>query len=157
MQELPVEVGQQVTPGTNLARVAQPDRLKAVIRIAETQAKDMEIGQVARVDTRNGVIEAHVARIDPAAQNGTVTVDLALDGDLPRARDPTSPWTEQWNSSDSRTYSMLADPHRARATAWSGCSGWTRRATTPAGRKFASAEARSTPSRLSKDCRRETR
>ena len=88
LQELPVEVGQQVTPGTNLARVAQPDRLKAVIRIAETQAKDLEIGQVARVDTRNGVIEAHVARIDPAAQNGTVTVDLALDGDLPKGARP---------------------------------------------------------------------
>ena len=88
LQELPVEVGQQVTPGTNLARVAQPDRLKAVIRIAETQAKDLEIGQVARVDTRNGVIEAHVERIDPAAQNGTVTVDLALDGDLPKGARP---------------------------------------------------------------------
>ncbi len=88
LQELPVEVGQQVTPGTNLARVAQPDRLKAVIRIAETQAKDLEIGQVAKVDTRNGVIEAHVARIDPAAQNGTVTVDLALDGDLPKGARP---------------------------------------------------------------------
>jgi len=88
LQELPVEVGQQVTPGANLARVAQPDRLKAVIRIAETQAKDLEIGQVAKVDTRNGVIEAHVARIDPAAQNGTVTVDLALDGDLPKGARP---------------------------------------------------------------------
>ncbi len=88
LQELPVEVGQQVLPGANLARVAQPDRLKAVVRIAETQAKDLEIGLVARVDTRNGVIEAHVARIHPAAQNGTVTVDLALDSELPKGTRP---------------------------------------------------------------------
>ncbi len=88
LQQLPLEVGQRVTPGTTLAKVAQPDKLKAVVRIAETQAKDVQVGQRASVDTRNGVIEAHVARVDPAAQNGTVTVDLALDGALPKGARP---------------------------------------------------------------------
>jgi HlyD family secretion protein len=85
---VPVEVGQRVTPGTNLARVAQPDKLKAVIRIAETQARDVQLGQLATIDTRNGVIEGRVSRIDPAAQNGTVTVDVALTGELPRGARP---------------------------------------------------------------------
>lgn len=88
LQQLPLEVGQRVALGTTLAKVAQPDHLKAVVRIAETQAKDVQIGQRATVDTRNGVIEAHVARVDPAAQNGTVTVDLALDGTLPKGARP---------------------------------------------------------------------
>ncbi len=88
LQQLPLEVGQRVSPGTTLAKVAQPDKLKAVVRIAETQAKDVQVGQRASVDTRNGVIEAHVARVDPAAQNGTVTVDLALDGALPKGARP---------------------------------------------------------------------
>ena len=88
LQQLPVEVGQRVTPGTPLARVAQPERLKAVVKIAETQAKDILIGQKATVDTRNGVIEGHVARVDPAAQQGTVTVDIALDGELPKGARP---------------------------------------------------------------------
>ena len=77
-----------MTPGTNLARVAEPDRLKAVIRVAETQAKDVQIGQTATVDTRNGIVDGHVSRIDPAAQNGTVTVDVALDGALPHGARP---------------------------------------------------------------------
>jgi HlyD family secretion protein len=88
LQQLPVEVGQRVTPGTNLARVAQPGKLKAVVRIAETQAKDVQIGQKASVDTRNGVIEAHVIRVDPAVENGTVAVDLYLDGPLPKGARP---------------------------------------------------------------------
>ena len=88
LQQVPVEVGQQVTPGTNLARVAQPDRLKAVIRIAETQVRDVQLGQLATIDTRNGVIEGRVSRIDPAAQNGTVTVDVALTGPLPKGARP---------------------------------------------------------------------
>ena len=88
LQQLPVEVGQRVTPGTNLARVAQPGKLKAVVRIAETQAKDVQYGQKATVDTRNGVIEAHVIRVDPAVENGTVAVDLHLDGALPKGARP---------------------------------------------------------------------
>ncbi len=88
LQQLPVEVGQRVTPGTPLARVAQPERLKAVVKIAETQARDILPGQKATVDTRNGVIEGHVARVDPAAQQGTVTVDIALDGELPKGARP---------------------------------------------------------------------
>ena len=88
LQLVPVEVGQHVTPGTNLARVARPDRLKAVIRIPETQAKDVVPGQKAIVDTRNGVVAGRVVRIDPAVQNGTVTVDVALDGALPNGARP---------------------------------------------------------------------
>jgi HlyD family secretion protein len=88
LQQLPVEVGQRVVPGANLARVAEPSRLKAVIRVAETQARDVQLGQVASIDTRNGVVPGRVARIDPASQNGTVTVDVALDGALPKGARP---------------------------------------------------------------------
>jgi len=84
LQLVPVEVGQHVTPGTNLARVADPKKLKAEIKIAETQAKDVAIGQKATVDTRNGVVEGHVSRIDPSVVNGTVTVDVAIDNPLPQ-------------------------------------------------------------------------
>jgi len=88
LQVVPVEVGQRVTPGTNLARVARPERLKAVVRVPETQARDVVPGQKAVVDTRNGVVDARVMRVDPAVQNGTVTVDLALLGDLPKGARP---------------------------------------------------------------------
>lgn len=88
LEQVPVEVGQQVAPGTNLVRVADPTRLKAELRIAETQARDLMIGQPALVDTRNGIIPGKVVRIDPAAQNGTVTVDIALEGELPRGARP---------------------------------------------------------------------
>ena len=88
LEQVPVEVGQQVAPGTNLVRVADPTRLKAELRIAETQARDLAIGQVAQVDTRNGIIPGKVIRIDPAAQNGTVTVDVELEGPLPRGARP---------------------------------------------------------------------
>ncbi|HVF90393.1 MAG TPA: HlyD family efflux transporter periplasmic adaptor subunit [Blastocatellia bacterium] len=88
LQLMQVQEGQQVTPGTNLARVANPDALKAELRIAETQAKDILIGQPVTVDTRNGVIQGSVSRIDPAVQNGTVTVDVALTGELPKGARP---------------------------------------------------------------------
>lgn len=88
LQQVPVEVGARVTPGTNLARVADPTRLKAELRIAETQAKDVQIGQLAVIDTRNGTVEGRVSRIDPAATNGTVLVDVALEGPLPRGARP---------------------------------------------------------------------
>lgn len=88
LQLMPVEVGAQVTPGTNLARVADPARLKAEIRVAETQAKDIQIGQDASIDTRNGIIAGRVSRIDPSVQNGTVTVDVTLAGELPRGARP---------------------------------------------------------------------
>ena len=84
LQLVPVEVGQQVGPGTNLARVANPSRLKAELKIAETQAKDILIGQPVSIDTRNGLVDGKVARIDPSVQNGTVTVDVTLDGALPK-------------------------------------------------------------------------
>jgi HlyD family secretion protein len=88
LQQVPVEVGQRVSPGTNLARISQPEKLKAVVRIAETQARDVQIGQAASIDTRNGVVPGRVSRIDPAVQNGTVTVDVALQGPLPRGARP---------------------------------------------------------------------
>jgi len=88
LQELPVQVGQQVAPGTTLAKVADPKRLKAQLKIAETQAKDVVIGQPASIDTRNGVVAGKVSRIDPAVQNGTVTVDVALEGELPLGARP---------------------------------------------------------------------
>jgi len=88
LQELPVEVGQRVTAGTILAKVAQPTRLKAQLKIPETQAKDVQIGQVASIDTRNGIIPGSVMRVDPAVQNGTVTVDVKLEGALPKGARP---------------------------------------------------------------------
>lgn len=91
LQLLPVEVGAQVQPGTNLARVADPTRLKAEIRVAETQARDIQIGQVAAVDTRNGergIVAGKVARIDPSVQNGTVTVDIHFADELPKGSRP---------------------------------------------------------------------
>jgi HlyD family secretion protein len=88
LQQLPVEVGQRVIPGTLLAKVAQPGKLKAELKIAETQVKDVVLGQVVSVDTRNGVVAGHVSRIDPAAVNGTVTVDVQLDGQLPKGARP---------------------------------------------------------------------
>ena len=88
LQLVPVEIGQRVTPGTNLARVAQPEKLKAVVRVAETQVKDVAIGQLASVDTRNGTVEGKVARIDPSVQNGTVAVDITLTGPLPKSARP---------------------------------------------------------------------
>jgi len=88
LQVLPVDVGQQVQPGTNLARVADPNVLKAEVRIAETQARDIQIGQKAVVDTRNGVVEGTVFRIDPSVTNGTVTVDVKLPAELPRGARP---------------------------------------------------------------------
>jgi len=88
LQELDVEVGQKVAQGTVLAKVAQPSHLKAQLKIAETQAKDIQIGQTASIDTHNGLIAGHVSRIDPAVQNGTVTVDVALEGALPQGARP---------------------------------------------------------------------
>jgi HlyD family secretion protein len=84
----PVEVGQRLTAGTVLAKIAQPSRLKAELKIAETQAKDIMIGQVAQIDTRNGFVQGRVTRIDPAVQNGTVTVDVRLEGKLPDGARP---------------------------------------------------------------------
>jgi HlyD family secretion protein len=88
LQILPVDVGQQIQPGTNLARVADPLRLKAEIRVAETQARDIENGQVAQIDTRNGIVAGKVGRIDPSVQNGTVTVDVFITDELPRGSRP---------------------------------------------------------------------
>jgi HlyD family secretion protein len=88
LQLVPVEVGQQVAPGTNLARVANPNRLKAEVKIAETQTKDIQLGQKAEIDTRIGIVEGRVARIDPSVQNGTRTVDVTLVGELPRGAVP---------------------------------------------------------------------
>jgi HlyD family secretion protein len=88
LQDVPVEIGQNLPAGTVLAVVAQPDKLKAELRIAETQARDVTVGQKASIDTRNGFIEGVVSRIDPAVRAGTVTVDVALTGELPRGARP---------------------------------------------------------------------
>jgi multidrug resistance efflux pump len=83
LQEVPVEIGAEVVPGAELAKVAQQTQLKAQLQIAETQAKDIQIGQKASIDTHNGIIPGHVVRIDPSVINGTRTVDVHLDGPLP--------------------------------------------------------------------------
>ena len=88
LQQVSVQVGQQVTPGLNMARVADPASLKAELKIAETQVKDIKLGQSVEVDTRNGVIQGRVSRIDPAAREGTFTVDAALTGPLPASARP---------------------------------------------------------------------
>ena len=88
LQALPVQVGQRVKPGDNLARVADPSKLKAQIKIAETQAKDIQPNQQAVIDTRNGVVKGHVKRVDPAVEQGTVTVDVAFDEELPKGARP---------------------------------------------------------------------
>jgi len=88
LQELPLEVGQWAQSGATLARIVEPGRLKAVLRIPETQAKDISLGQPAAIDTRNGIARGRVMRIDPAVQNGTVTVDVSLEGELPRGARP---------------------------------------------------------------------
>ena len=86
--DLPLQVGQHVLPGIMLAKVVEPDHLMATIKIAETQARDVQIGQPASVDTHNGVVAGTVMRVDPAVQNGTVTVDLKLTGELPKGARP---------------------------------------------------------------------
>ena len=88
VQELPLEVGMWANAGATLAKVVQPGRLKAVLRIPETQISDVAIGQVAKIDTRNGIIPGRVIRIDPAAVNGTVGVDVKLEGELPPGARP---------------------------------------------------------------------
>jgi len=88
LQLVQVQVGQQVAPGTNLARVADPSRLKAELKIPETQAKDIQPGQTASIDTRNGVVAGRVSRIDPSVQNGTVTVDVSMSETLPKGARP---------------------------------------------------------------------
>jgi HlyD family secretion protein len=88
LQQLPVQIGQRVKVGDNLARVADPTKLKAQIKIAETQAKDIQPSQSAVIDTRNGVVKGHVKRVDPAVEHGTVTVDVAFDEELPKGARP---------------------------------------------------------------------
>ena len=88
LQDLTLQPGQWVNAGTTLGRVVQPGKLKAVLRIGETQARDIAIGQPAVVDTRNGVVNGHVSRMDPGAQGGTVTIDVSIDGPLPQGARP---------------------------------------------------------------------
>jgi HlyD family secretion protein len=88
LQELPVQVGQRVTPGTVLAKVARPESLKAELKVPEVQAKDVLPGQRASIDTRNGIMPGHVLRVAPSAVDGTVIVDVALEGDLPKGARP---------------------------------------------------------------------
>src|SRR5437667_2657718 len=86
--DLPLQVGQHVLPGTMLAKIVQPNHLIAELKVAETQARDVQIGQPAMIDTHNGTVEGSVMRVDPAVQNGTVTVDVTLTGELPKGARP---------------------------------------------------------------------
>ena len=86
--DLPLQVGQHVLPGAELARIVQPNHLMAELKIPETQARDVQIGEPASVDTHNGVIPGEVSRVDPGVQNGTVTVDVKLTGELPKGARP---------------------------------------------------------------------
>jgi multidrug resistance efflux pump len=86
--DLPLQVGQHVLPGAMLAKVVQPDHLMAALKVAETQARDVQIGEPALVDTHNGTVAGTVTRVDPAVQNGTVTVDVKLTGELPKGARP---------------------------------------------------------------------
>jgi RND family efflux transporter MFP subunit len=86
--EVPLQVGQHVLPGAELAKVVQPNHLMAQLKIPETQARDIQIGEPASVDTHNGIIAGSVSRVDPAVQNGTVTVDVSLTGELPKGARP---------------------------------------------------------------------
>jgi HlyD family secretion protein len=86
--DLPLQVGQHVLPGTMLAKVVQPNHLMAELKVPETQARDVQIGQPAVIDTHNGTADGNVMRVDPAVQNGTVTVDVKLTGDLPQGARP---------------------------------------------------------------------
>lgn len=88
LQQVPLQVGQQLAPGATLAKVAKPEPLKAELRVSETQAKDLQIGQPVTIDTRNGLVKGRVVRIDPSVQNGTVTVDASLDEALPKGARP---------------------------------------------------------------------
>jgi multidrug resistance efflux pump len=88
LQSLSLEAGQWVNPGQELARVAGQDRLKAVVRVLETQARDLARGLKAQIDTRNGIVNGYVSRVDPGATNGTVSVDVTIDGPLPRGARP---------------------------------------------------------------------
>ena len=88
LQEMPMEQGQWAISGATLAKVVQPERLKAVLRVPETQARDVTLGQAASIDTRNGIVKGHVIRMDPGSSNGTVTVDVALDEALPKGARP---------------------------------------------------------------------
>src|SRR5687767_9076061 len=85
---VPLQVGQRITPAATLAKIVEPKRLKAVLRVPETQVRDVQIGQLAEIDTRNGIVPGRVIRIDPAALNGSVTVDVKLEGPLPRGARP---------------------------------------------------------------------
>jgi len=86
--EMPLQVGQHVLPGAELAKIVQPNHLMAELKIPETQARDVQIGEPASIDTHNGVIAGEVSRVDPAVQNGTVTVDVKLTGELPKGARP---------------------------------------------------------------------
>jgi HlyD family secretion protein len=88
LQQLPVQIGQRLKVGDNLARVADPTKLKAQVKIAETQAKDIQIKQKAVIDTRNGTVNGHVTRVDPAVEQGTVNVEVAFDEPLPKGARP---------------------------------------------------------------------
>ena len=120
--DLPLQVGQHVTPGTMLAKVVQPDHLIAELKVAETQARDVQIGQPAAVDTHNGTVSREVMRVDPAVQNGTVTVDVKLTGELPKGARPDLSVDGTIDLERLETFSTSGGQLSARKTARSACS-----------------------------------
>ena len=144
LQQVEVQEGQQVNPGANLVRVADPSRLKAEIKIAETQARDIQVGQRAEVDTRVGIVAGKVMRIDPSVQNGTRTVDVSLDGELPRGAVPDLSVDGNIELERLPTCSSWAGRHSARSRARSHSSRWMATAAARAACRSSSERAPST-------------
>ena len=108
--DLPLQVGQHVLPGAMIAKVVQPDHLMAELKVPETQARDVQIGEPASVDTHNGVVAGTVMRVDPAVQNGTVTVDVKLTGELPKGARPDLSRGRNHRSREARQRSLCRTP-----------------------------------------------
>ena len=133
LSEIPLQIGQYAQAGATLAKVVPtPLRLKAVLRIPETQAKDLAIGQKASIDTRNGILPGHVSRIDPASTLGTVTVDVALDG-TPAGQRPAGPERGRGHRDRPDEERAVHRPARpmVRPTRRSESSSWSKTGTTP--------------------------
>jgi HlyD family secretion protein len=135
LQRLDLEVGQWVNPGIELARVVEPGRLKAVLRIPESQMRDVVIGQTAWIDTRNDTIRGRVVRIDPAAQTGTIGVDVAFEGDLPASARPDMSVDGTIEIDRLNDVLYVSRPNYGSAGQTIGLFVWRRTARRPSGRR----------------------
>ncbi len=149
LQELPVQSASASLRASLWPRSPEPKKLKAELKIAETQAKDILIGQPASIDTRNGIVEGHVVRIDPAVQNGTVTVDVALEGDLPKGARPDLTVDGDIELERLKTCSTSGRPAFGQEQSPVGLFRLTRTATRRRASRSSSGGARSTRSRSS--------